>query len=194
MSADRASPSVEAELVAKIQGGQTAAEAELYDKYAVRVYYLALRQTRSPQDAEDVRAETFFRVLEAIRGNQLRSTSSVAAFILGTARNVLHEFKRRDQAGNTDQSRIPEASIPSHEHLFVDSDVRKAIEQTMSRLKPRERDLLRLYYYEELPRDEIAGRIGVAEERVRLVKSRALRHFREIYMRLNAKTTDTNRH
>jgi len=185
MSADKASPSFEAELVAKIQGGQTEAEAELYDKYAARVYYVALRQTRSPQDAEDVRAETFFRVLEAIRGNHLRSPSSVAAFILGTARNVLHEFMRRSQADGTDQSRAREPSVPSHEHLFVDSEVRSAIEQTIARLKPRERDLLRLYYYEELPRNEIARLTGIAEERVRLVKSRALKHFREIYTRLN---------
>jgi RNA polymerase sigma factor (sigma-70 family) len=185
MSADKASPSVEAELVAKIQGGQTEAEAELYDKYSARVYYLALRQTRSPEDAEDVRAETFFRVLQAIRGNHLRSASSVAAFILGTTRNVLHEFTRRCQAENTDQSRIPEAGVPSHEHLFLDADVRRAIEQTIDRLKPRERELLRLYYFDELPRGEIARRTGIAEERVRLVKSRALKHFREIYARLN---------
>ncbi len=193
MSADSASPSFEAELVAKLQRGQTDAEAELYSKYFARVYYLALRQTRSPQDAEDVRAETFVRVLEAIRGNHLRSASSVAAFILGTTRNVLHEFMRRLQTENTDQSRVPAASVASHEQLLLNSDVRSAIKQTIARLKPRERELLRLYYYEELPRNEIARRTGIAEERVRLVKSRALKHFREIYTRLNvAKKTDTN--
>jgi RNA polymerase sigma-70 factor (ECF subfamily) len=185
MSADKASPSFEADLVAKIQGGQTEAEAELYEKYSARVYYLALRQTRSPQDAEDVRTETFIRVLQAIRGNQLRSASSIAAFILGTTRNVLHEFMRRYQAEDTDRSRTREASVPSHEHLLLDSDVRSAIEQTIARLRPRERDFLRLYYYKELPRNEIARRTGIAEERVRLVKSRALKHFREIYTRLN---------
>jgi DNA-directed RNA polymerase specialized sigma24 family protein len=124
MSADRASPSVEAELVAKIQRCQSEAEAELYDTYAARVYYVALRQTRPPQDAEDVRAEN--------------------------------------------------------------SDVRSAIKRTIARLKPRERDLLRLYYCEELPRNEIARRTGIAEERVRLMKSRALKYFREIYTGLNA--------
>jgi RNA polymerase sigma-70 factor (ECF subfamily) len=195
MAAESASPTFEAELVAKIQGGQSDAEADLYRRYSARVYYLALRETRSPQDAEDVRAETFLRVLQAIRGNHLRSASSVAAFIVGTTRNVLHEFQRRCQAENADQFRAPEASVPSHERLLLDSDVRSAVEQTIARLKPRERKLLRLYYYEELPRNEIARHTGIAEERVRLVKSRALKHFREIYTRLNAgKKTDTNCH
>ncbi len=197
MSADGASAtaSVETRLIARIQAGQTEAEAELYGTYSPRIYHLALHHTRCPQDAEDVRAETFLRVLQAIRKNHLRSASSLAAFILGTTRNVLHEFTRRSQPQNTDGSRTLEASVPSHERLFVDSDIRSAIEQTIARLKPRERELLRLYYYEELPRNEIAQRTGIAEERVRLVKSRALKHFREIYAGLNrTKKTDTNSH
>jgi RNA polymerase sigma-70 factor (ECF subfamily) len=192
MSTDSASPSTEDELVAKIQGGESEAEAQLYAKYSARVYYVALRHTRSPEDAEDVRAETFFRVLQAIRGNNLRSASSVAAFILGTSRNVMHELARKRQLETMDQSGIPEASVPSHERFLLDSGVRSAIERTIARLKPRERELLRLYYYEELPRHEIARRIGIAEERVRLVKSRALKRFRELYTRLNAaKKSDT---
>ncbi len=125
------------ELVASIQSGHSGAEAALYEKYAARVYYLALRESRLPHDAEDVRAETFLRVFQAIRGNHLRSAASLGAFILG---------------------------------------------------KPRERDLLRLHYYEELPTQEIARRVGIAPERVRLVKSRALKHFREVYKRLGQAT------
>jgi DNA-directed RNA polymerase specialized sigma24 family protein len=41
-----------------------------------------------------------------------------------------------------------------------------------------------MHFYEELPTQEIARRAGIAPERVRLVKSRALKHFREFYWRL----------
>ncbi len=177
------------ELVASIQSGHSGAETALYERYAARVYYLALRESRLPHDAEDVRAETFLRVLQAIRGNQLRSAASLGSFILGTARNVLHElFLRRRQAGNSTQPESTELPSPSHEELFLDSEVQSAVERTIVRLKPRERDLLRLHYYEELPTHEIARRVGIAPERVRLVKSRALKHFREVYKRLNAAT------
>jgi RNA polymerase sigma-70 factor (ECF subfamily) len=183
MSGDEAAAAIpsETQLVTRIREGQTDAEAELYQKFSNRVYYLGLRLTRSPADAEDIRAETFLRVLHAIRDNQLRSASSLAAYILGTARNVLREFLRNRRPGNIDPSSGPEPSMPSHEGIFFDSEVRKAIEETIARLKPRERELLRMHYYEELPRAEIARRSGIAEERVRLVKSRALKHFREIY-------------
>jgi RNA polymerase sigma-70 factor (ECF subfamily) len=185
MMEEQVPAAADVELVASIQSGHSGAEAALYEKYAARVYYLALRESRLPHDAEDVRAETFLRVLQAIRGNHLRSAASLAAFVLGTTRNVLHElFQRRRQAGKSTQPENAELPTPPHEELFLDSEVQRAIERTIVRLKPRERDLLRLHYYEELPTHEIARRVGIAPERVRLVKSRALKHFREVYKRL----------
>jgi len=192
MREDQALGSVDVQFVADIQNGNAAAETALYERYCAKVYYVALRESRSPQDAEDVRAETFLRVLQAIRGNQVRSAAALPAFILGTTRNVLHElFSRRRQTGKTTEPETAGLAIPSHEKLFLDSEVQQTIAQIIVRLKPRERDLLRMHFYEELPAEEIARRSGIARERVRLVKSRALRHFRELYNRHRA--TQNNR-
>jgi RNA polymerase sigma factor (sigma-70 family) len=198
MTQDQAPASVDTQIVANIQNGQTQAEAELYQKYCAKVYYVALRESRSTHDAEDVCAETFLRVLQVIRSKELRSAAALPAFILGTTRNVLYElFSRRRQAGKTTDPEDAGLASPSHEELFLDSEVRQAIEQTIGRLKPRERDMLRMHFYEELPPEEIARSFGIARERVRLVKSRALQHFREVYKRLevatSAKKLDTRR-
>lgn len=173
------------ELVENIQNGQSESEAALYEKYSAKVYYLALRESKSPQDAEDVRAETFLRVLQAIRGNQVRSAAALPGFILGVTRNVLRElYVRRTQAGEAVAPEAADLAVPSHERLFLDEEVRLAIQKTIERLKPRERAVLRMHFYDELPTDEIAQRADIAPERVRLVKSRALKHFREIHGRL----------
>jgi RNA polymerase sigma-70 factor (ECF subfamily) len=181
--------SADARLVADIQNGVTQAETALYERYAAKVYYLALRELRSRHDAEDARAETFLRVLQAIRCNQVRSAAALPAFIVGTTRNVVREFfSRRQRAGNTADSSEIEVAVPSHEKMFLDDEVRKAVEETIVRLKQRERDVLRMLFYEELPPEEIARRSGIARERIRLVKSRALKHFREVYIRLERAT------
>lgn len=173
------------ELVANIQNGQTVSEAALYRKYSAKVYYLALRESKSPQDAEDVRAETFLRVLQAIRGNQIRSAAALPAFIVGVTRNVLRElYARRAQSGDTVAPEAVDLASPSHERLFLDREVQLAIQKIIERLKPRERAVLRMHFYDELPTEEIARRTAIAPERVRLVKSRALKHFREIHNRL----------
>ena len=180
------------ELVANIQNGRTESESALYEKYSAKVYYLALRESKSPQDAEDIRAETFLRVLQSIRGNQLRLADALPSFILGVTRNVLRElYSRRRQAGDAVLPEEAALSVPSHERIFLDDEVRVAVERTIERLKPRERLVLRMHFYEELPTEEIARRAGIATERVRLVKSRALKHFREIHERLK-RAADSN--
>ena len=174
------------EIVAGIQDGNTEAESALYQKYSARVYYLALRETRSQHDAEDVRAETFLRVLLAIRGNRVRSAEALGSFVLGVTRNVLRElYAKRRQMGECVSVDEAELAIPSHERVFLDEEVRAAIQKTIARLKPRERRVLRMLIYEELPSEEVARRTAIPPERVRLVKSRALKHFRELHRQLN---------
>ena len=173
------------ELVVNIQNGRSEAEAALYQKYSAKVYYLALRESKSSHDAEDVRAETFLRVIQAVRGNQVRSAEALAAFILGVTRNVLRElYVRRSQAGETVLSDETPLSTSSHERLFLDHEVQLAIEGTIQRLKSLEQTILRLCFYDELSTEEIARRMSIAPERVRLVKSRALKRFRELHNRI----------
>jgi RNA polymerase sigma-70 factor, ECF subfamily len=178
----------DAGLVERISHGETAAEARLYEKYSARVYYIARGELRSPQDAEDVRAETFLRVLQAIRGNRLRSPEALSSFVLSTARNVIREQLRQKRKTESldDQPSADESSYEQH-HAFLDADVKKAIEKVVRRLKTREQAFLRMYYYDELPKGEIARRLGIKEERLRLIKSRALKSFREYYERLRQK-------
>jgi RNA polymerase sigma factor (sigma-70 family) len=178
----------DAQLVADIQRGESVAETGLYERYSARVYYVALGELRSREDAEDVRAETFLRVFQAIRQSRLRSSEALASFILGTAYNVIRETLRRDR--RTEQ--MPEEGIEQYETQsfddpFLDEESRLTIERVTGMLKPREQAFLRMYYYEELPREDIARALGIKEERLRLIKSRALKSFREIYERLTKK-------
>jgi RNA polymerase sigma factor (sigma-70 family) len=172
-------------LANEIQRGESSAEAALYEKYSARLYYLALSELRSREDAEDVRAETFMRVIQSIRGGQLRSPDSLASFIVGTARNVIREgVRQRRKTNQITQLDAERTGAREPDPFFLDPHVKRAIEQVINRLKPRERAFLRMYYYEELPQEEIARCLDLKQERLRLVKSRALKHFREVYLRL----------
>jgi RNA polymerase sigma factor (sigma-70 family) len=69
----------------------------------------------------------------------------------------------------------------SPEKAFLDQEVSSSIAETVKHLKPREREFLRMYYYEELPLPAIAVALGIKQERLRLIKSRVLQRFRKIY-------------
>ena len=160
-------------------------EAALYQQYASRVYYLALSELRSPEDAEDVRTETFLRVIKALRQGQVRSIDSLGSFIVGTTLNVIREgIRHKYKSAQIVNQEVERTAVNSPENFFLDPETKIAIAQVIQRLKSREQEFLRMYYFEELPPAEIARRLGIKEERLRLIKSRALKHFREIYRRL----------
>ena len=164
---------------------RSSAEAALYEKYSRRVYYLALSELRSPEDAEDVRTETFLRIIKALREDKVRSLESLPSFIVGTTLNVIRERIRNKYKTAQIADQLRERSrTHSSDDFFLDPVVKRAIEQLIKRMKPREQSFLRMYYFEELPPDEIASRLGLKPERLRLMKSRTLKRFREIYGRL----------
>ena len=174
------------ELAGSVAAGDAVAESVLYEKYSERVFFLALSERYSREDAEDIRAETFLRVLQALREGKLRKPDSLASFIVGIALNVMREH-RRQRAGTdalTDrENELPGGSTP--EDAFLDKEAARSVAELAARLKPRERQFLRMYYYEELPKEEIARALGIKEERLRLIKSRALKSFRGIYEKLS---------
>ena len=170
--------------------GESVSSAELFHKYSARVYYIALRALRSPSDAEDVCGETFLRVLRSLENEQIRSPEAIGSFVLGTARNVILELHRSPHRVKQ-PNEIPDIAW-TPEGVPVDEDVARAIEATIRRLKPKEREFVRLHYYEDLGKEEIARRIGIDAERVRLLKHRSLKSFREIYERVR-KAVDTKR-
>jgi RNA polymerase sigma-70 factor (ECF subfamily) len=176
---------LDSDLVRNVRDGNSSAETLIYEKYSGRIYFLALSEMHSAEDADDVRAETFLRVIQALRQDKLRTAGSLSSFIVGIALNVIREQSRAKF--KTDQLDGSELNLPiehSLESAFFDQETGTAIREVAGRLKPRERDFLRLYYYEELPKDEIARSLGIKEERLRLIKSRALKSFRKIYERL----------
>src|SRR2546425_4674988 len=108
------------QLVDEIRRGVSEAESTLYEKFSARVYYLALRELRSPHDAEDVRAEAFLRVLQAVRGDNLHSPQALSSFVLSTAKNVIREQIRRNaRTEQIDVEDIEKRGKFSHEPAFL---------------------------------------------------------------------------
>jgi RNA polymerase sigma factor (sigma-70 family) len=173
------------DLVDQIQRGDAAAETRFYERFGPRVQYLAWRELRSPMHADDVRSESMMRALVAIREGRLRSPAALPAFVLQTARNVIREFARRDRRFvSLDEPGSAEPQAAPIEP--ADPGAVRALRVAIDGLGARDRAFLRMHYYDELPRVEIARRLGITEDRVRLIKSRAIQRFREAYAQVIA--------
>ena len=173
---------IDSDLVVGVEQGDKFAEDQIYRKYSDRLYFLALSELHSREDAEDVRSETFIRVIQAVRQGKLRKPEALGSFVVGIALNVIRELRR--QRFGVESLEDNDLNVPveaSPEKAFLDQEVSSSIAETVKHLKPREREFLRMYYYEELPLPTIAAALGIKLERLRLIKSRTLQRFRKIY-------------
>lgn len=170
------SPNTES-IVNGIGSGDPEASTALHNAFASRIRIVAQRSLRSRADAEDVCNETLMRVVRALRNGKLETPCALPGFVLGTARNVIREMQR----GQLRVEQIGDRDFAASEATVIDHTIHRAIAAVMNQLKPRERDFVRLYFFEELPKAEISQRLGIHNDRVRLVKSRALKSFREAY-------------
>ncbi|GDY31160.1 sigma-70 family RNA polymerase sigma factor [Gandjariella thermophila] len=91
------SPEDEQRLLDRLRSGDEAAFAELFSRHADAVRRFAARHAADPTDADDLAAEAFFRVLQAVRRGAGPS-ENVRTYLLTVARRVAWEWsgRRRD--------------------------------------------------------------------------------------------------
>ena len=142
--------------------GDSAALAQLYDRYAGCMLALAQRIVGRTSEAEDVIHEVF---LEAWRqsADYDPARGSVKAWLLLRTRSrcldVQKSARVSKHASGLDDSWISELGDPSHDTSAGADQAR--IRQVLAKLPPEQREVLLLGYFEGLSSSEIAERVGV---------------------------------
>ena len=173
-----------AELVARITGGDRSAEACLVDHFSHGVGYLLRHLTGDRAVAEDLHQETFRIVLEKLRRGELREAEKVAAFIRGTARNlVLAERRRRQrqrQQGSAPEEPADEGQ-PSALGRMIAAQDRRLVRQLLRELRlDRDRELLLRFYIAEEPKAAICASLGLSVRQFNVAIFRARQRFRRL--------------
>ena len=140
----------------------------------------------SPEDREDLCAQVFLEIIKddfaVLR--QFRRQSSLATYLTVVARRVVvHSLMRRrsaDRAGRaaaeqaTAQAIVPGAE-PETEQKFDDRD---EIERFLQSLDAMEADIVRMYHLEGKSYQEIGSAVGISENSVGPLLSRAREKLR----------------
>jgi len=181
--ADQAEAAQIAALVTRAKGGDSLAFDRLVELHASAVYNLALRVTRSQEEAEDCVQEAFVRAYTGLRN--FRGEAAFATWLYRVALNVAREaYKKRGRAplaATELASDDPDESVdldqfaadgPQHEtpeHAAIASQRRELVLRAVAGLPPHHREVIALYDLQGLSYEEIAT---VLQLRVGTVKSR----------------------
>ena len=175
----------DAELVARMAAGDDGAPvAQLFRRYAGRIYGFALRQLADPGLAEEVVQETFVRLWRtASRFDPERGT--VGAYLFVIARSVTTDVRRRPSSRV--HGAVEDASLPPVEDnvdQLVDSLV---VREALDAVSAPQREVLALAYDEGMTQSEIAKRLGIP---LGTVKTRMFHGLRALRAGLQARGFD----
>jgi RNA polymerase sigma-70 factor (ECF subfamily) len=171
----------------RLQRGDADTEQH-FAAYFGELIKLKLRSRLSPREAvEDVRQETFVRVLALVRANEVREPGRLGALVNSVCNNVLLEYYRARSRTDSSLDEVPEHSFVSQETsgpgLLEVREAQRVVGKILSDLPERDRQLLRAVLLEERDKDEVCTELGLSREYLRVLVHRAKRSFKSFYLK-----------
>lgn len=142
--------------------------AEALHKYADTVYRLACAQVRNRADADDIFQEVFIRLVK--KKPEFESEEHMKAWLIRVTVNCarslwLSSWKRRMVFWeDKDINRVPAEEAPEGNEL---------LSEAMEKLTMKQRQVIHLFYYEEMSAEEIAEVLSEKPSTIRSQLSRA---------------------
>lgn len=158
----------------------------LYNRYFPKLYaYIRYRVDRV-QDAEDLTAETFLKVVEHIEQFAWQGEGSFAAWLFRIAHNCVANFYRRHN--HSDESLAPEAfskyqTVPYQpDDAVLQQEMFLQLHQLMRRLSTRRQEVIILRFFAGLRNQEIAQILALDERTVASHLYRGLVDLHKLYL------------
>lgn len=169
------------EYIERLSNGDEPTERH-FTQYFGDLLLIKLRgRLRSPQLAEDARQETLFRVL-----NRLRTRGSIdhperlGAFVNSVCENVLSEFFRAEGrfAPLAENAAEPADTRVTAESEFITAERKSLVREVLQKLSDADQKILRLVFWDERDKDEVARELEISREYLRVRVHRAVGRLR----------------
>ncbi|HVU45160.1 MAG TPA: sigma-70 family RNA polymerase sigma factor [Terracidiphilus sp.] len=161
---------------------------EHFAAYFTELLHLKLRsRLQSPHAIEDVRQETFARVLTSLRKEgALRRPECLGAFVNTVCNNVLFEhYRMSSRSQSLDEEGQPELPAANADVLGMVAarQLKEKVREILLDMPERDRSLLKAVFLDERDRDEVCRERGVDREYLRVLLHRAKQNFKTAYVK-----------
>jgi RNA polymerase sigma factor (sigma-70 family) len=163
--------------IAEVLKGNTESFSPLVDKYKHLAFSLAMKITKSREEAEEAAQDAFIKAYKS-----LGSFKGSATFKTWFFRIVYTTAISRVRGKHNHQVSLEDYNLSDHELLNVEDAVGQLnaeerafhLHKAMDQLAPDERAILNLYYFEDLPVEEIATitDLSASNVKIKLFRSR----------------------
>ena len=170
----------------RLQRGDARTEQHFAD-YFGELLRLKLRSRLSSKEAvDDVRQETFVRVLALVRAkNGVRQPERLGALVNSVCNHVLQEHYRSHRRIDSSLEEEPERSFVdegvSVSGLFEVDETERVVRKILGDLPERDRRLLQAVLLEERDKDQVCAELGLSRDYLRVLVHRAKQSFKSSY-------------
>ena len=168
-------PELDDALILAAMTGSATALAAIYDAYARRIYRYFFSRVENAAEADDLTAQTFLKVIEALPHYQHRG--QFTAWIFQIARNNAMDYFRRNHNQPLDSDGFDLPVMDGAVDQVIDQQAIAALRRHLRALDETERELLRLRFVVDLTYAEIAALLGRKEDAVRKAINRLTEHL-----------------
>lgn len=115
-------------------------------------------------DWEDVTNEILLQVIEKVRSGEFRGESSIGTFTYTiTSRRIVDYIRQKTRV----LKGAPEGgTLPDPQEQVERNERAERLAEAIRGLKPSYRDVLYLYFYKEMSREEVARQLGITPTKV----------------------------
>ncbi len=155
-----------------LQHGDQRAYAELLNNYRESLYFLLLKMTNDPDDAEDLTIEAFGKAFRNL--HQYTPNYAFSTWLFRIAANNCIDFMRKKKKNMLGSSELTEDTdpfadltgfIPSQgldpEEAYIKKQKATVLREIVDRLKPKYRKLIHMRYFREMSYEEIAQELDM---------------------------------
>jgi RNA polymerase sigma-70 factor, ECF subfamily len=182
---DLARASFDREYVHRLQNKDPETERHFVDYFGKLLRIKLYARLRNAQMVEDLTQETFLRVLTALRREDgIKSPSALGAYVNSICNNLLFELNRgksRADCVSIDDLDPPDKRV-SAESTMVSEESKELVRRTLQELPWKDRELLRMVFYEETDRGDICRNFRISPDYLRVLVHRAKARFREYWL------------
>ncbi len=175
-------PELDDALIRSAMTGSAMALAAIYDAYACRIYRYFYSRVGNAAEADDLTAQTFLKVIEALPRYQHRG--QFTAWIFRIARNNAVDYYRRNHNQPLAEDSLDVPVMDGALDQVIDRQAAAALRAHLRALDEGERELLRLRFVVDLTYTEIAALLGRKEDAVRKAINRLTER---LYWQMEAK-------
>jgi RNA polymerase sigma-70 factor, ECF subfamily len=178
----------DASYIEKLRTGDAQTEAHFVEYFSELIRLKLRSRLNSKEAIEDVRQETFMRVLALLRGQGggLRQPDRLGPFVNSVCNHVLQEHyrsKKRTLSTIDDETESTVAGRePSALSLLETKDTQRLVRQALNSLPERDRRLIQSVLLDERDKDEICAEFGISREYLRVLLHRAKQTFKSFYV------------